>query len=148
VGKSPLQRAGCGCITMSPLPWGSHSFRAGARGRGGTAARAAVWAVLGTPSCVRRWGLCAGCVLGAASQVPHVSTGDLPPATTPPATTTTAPRAPPRNVGTGRALLQPPALPGAAATGRPSSHLSRGEGRVPPAPALVSKAASGRGTSP
>ncbi|KAM9606680.1 type II inositol 1,4,5-trisphosphate 5-phosphatase isoform 2-T2 [Morphnus guianensis] len=28
-GQNPLQRAGCGCIAASPLPWGSLSFGAG-----------------------------------------------------------------------------------------------------------------------
>lgn len=82
VGTTPVQRAGC-AITASPP----------ALGRG-----------TGWPSrCGCSVSCAGGAAPGAASRAPPVSAGDLPPTTVPP--TTTTPRAPPRNVGTGTAEL-------------------------------------------
>lgn len=68
MGKAPLQRAGRGCSSTSPLPWGLLSLRAGRAERVAQQLRLQreqCWWICPVCGC---GGLCVGCVLGTASQ--------------------------------------------------------------------------------
>lgn len=128
-----MVEAGCGSIAASALPWGLLPASELGEGTGwpGSSGRAVSHAAEPVP-CVAVEGCTQAVCWAQPHSAPCVSAGDLPSTTVPPTTTTTTSRTPPRNVGTiwaGTVVSQ-------ALLGRLSSHQSRGEGKVPPVPAL------------